>query len=156
MAPITFLAADLDTGIDVMLGQPFCQKHKAVNDYKRRVCLLRKGTRKCAVRFVSSQQNSDTESHISEPGKKLLVCMQVKRCLRQNLRCFLVDVSTSVDSSYLGPGTNIDSEKSAHKVPPGVQSLLDAYSDGFPDALPIGNASGGRPLARGLPPARNT
>ena len=144
VAPITFLAADLDTGIDVILGQPFCQKHKAVIDYERRVCLLRKGIRKCTVRFVSSQQNSDTELQISEPHKKLLSCMQVKRCMRQDLRCFLVDVSTSVASSYLGPDTDTDSENSAHNVPPGVQSLLDAYSDVFPDALP-----------RGLPPARN-
>ena len=63
VAPITFLATELDTGIDIILGQSFCQKHKVVIDFERQSCFLRKGVRKCSVRFVSSQnQISETQN----------------------------------------------------------------------------------------------
>ena len=64
--------------------------------------------------------------------------------MRQKLRCFLVNVSVSFDDD-IGTDPDLKSDvEPTHTDHPGIQSMLHAYSDIFPDALPIG-----------LPPARN-
>ena len=114
---------------DVILGDTWLHKTGAVLDYKQKVCTVEKKGLKHTLTPVV-QETSTSSSHVNSV---LLNALQVKRCLRQRARSFMVKVTDS----------GIHPEVANSNLSPEMQALVDEFGDVF---SPI----------QDLPPFRNT
>lgn len=78
-------------GFNIILGDAWLQRHKAVMDFGHKSVLLFKGKQKVTLRPIAQKQVLGGE----QKGSMLLSALQMKRIVRKSNRHFLVQVTES-------------------------------------------------------------
>ena len=127
---IQFFVIDLAKDVDVVLGDSWLRKTKAILDYGKHVVTLVKGSKRITLSPVSPALDR------AESPPKVLTALQVRRAVKRQCRCFLVQVSHGdrIDDQMDEDLTWADA--TAGETPPPLKTLLEEYADVFPVDLP--------------------
>ena len=107
---------DMQGQFDVILGDTWLNKAGAVIDYPNKTCTVqRKGLKHTLI-----PMKQDTPPSSSHVNSLLLNALQVKRCVRQGARSFMVRVTDS--------GIQPDTDST---LSPEMQGLIDEFKDVF-------------------------
>ena len=141
----TFSVLPLTDDYDVILGDPWAQKHDAVLDFGSPPCVRIPKRTKVHVLYP----NGACEPRLKPPpAPTLLTAMQVKRMLRGDLRCVYGIVKRTPASHYTDasdPNHPMNRPDPRLSLDPDVRELVDQFADIFQDTPP------GLPPERGIP-----
>ena len=127
-AQINFFVTNLVNGTDIVLGDSWLKKTKAVLDYERNMVKLVKGSKKITLTHVSPASTATS----SDTRPAVLTAM--KRAVKNSCGLFLVQVNRLDDE--LEEDLSWTKEDTAKEPPSVLQKLLTEYADVFPEDLP--------------------
>ena len=126
------LVMDMDDKLDVIIGEAWLAKHKAVMDYGSRACMFVKRGRRYLVRCVKPRSSRGQNAHTKPVEAHILTLSQTKRMLRKRVWYCLVLVQ-------LAQGDN-RGEQPPEITDPRVKLLVQNYPTVFTDAPPKGGS----------------
>ena len=134
-----FFVTRLGNGVDVVLGDDWLRTRKAILDYGKGTCIVKKGHRRITLEDSMRHGRRLSEDMPSLRGhdsgaSPLLSNLQLKRALRKECKLFLINLETIEDQMEDEVEWNVASPK----APSPLQHVLDEYKDVFPNELPSG------------------
>lgn len=124
---VTALVMDMDEKLDIILGETWLDKHKAVLDYGSRACMFVKRGRKFIVRCAKPRQPR-REAH-AKPN--ILTVTQTKRIMRKKSVWYCLALVQEVQ----------EANKAAEISDPRVKSLVEKFPTVFTEAPPKGGSA---------------
>jgi hypothetical protein len=132
---VTFYVTKLSDSMDVVLGEDWMKKHKAVLDYGDTSVTLKHGQRF----FKLAQHSAATKGRVPVE-RAMCSAMQAKRASKKG--CYLFHVQVQEDEEEVAFQVDQDMEwsppPSDKDIPPALRSVVNRYGDVFPKELPSG------------------
>jgi len=127
---VTALVMDMDEKLDLIIGETWLDKHKAVLDYGSKACMFVKRGRKFIVRCAKPRTARGSRSE-SLPKPHILSVTQTKRIMRKNSVWYCLALVQEVK----------EENKAAEITDPRVKTLVEKYPTVFTDAPPKGGSA---------------
>jgi len=135
VSQVTAVVIEMDTKLDIILGETWLEQHKAVLDYGSKACMFMRRGKRCLVRCIKPR-SVPSESN-GTPNTKILTVTQAKRVLSKRV-WYCLALVRKIDEQPVFYGD--DSADLNTITDPRVQTLVKSYPTVFTDGPPQGGS----------------
>lgn len=132
VSQIRALVIDMDDKLDLICGETWLQRHKAVMDYGSKVCMFMRRGKKFLVRCIKPRRIRNDP--VDKPAPKIMTLTQAKRIMRKKVwYCLALVTEAKQEKDNQPPKIESISD-------PRVRVLVNAYPTVFTDTPPKGGS----------------
>ena len=125
---------DMDDKIDVILGEAWLVKHKALIDYQTNACVFARRGKRYIIKCIRRPKKQTTDPAQAK-APKLLTLMQARRVMRKKVWYCLALVR-----KVQGSDPSATDSVTVEITDPRVKALVDKYPTVFTDDAPVGGS----------------